>query len=525
MFNATPSEQDLHDTYLPQFEASVREGHVGIVMGAYNDLYNEPCCSNHWLLTDLLRGKWGFQGHVVSDCGAVTDIYKNHKEVATPEEAAAVAIKAGCDLECGTTFKALSNAVGIGLITEAELNQALHHVLSTRFRLGMFDPPERVPFSKIGLDQNDSPEHAALALRTAHESLVLLKNDRGALPLDLAKLKHIAVLGENADSVPMLLGNYNGTPSHPVTILAGIRAAAQAAGVEVQAAPGCPLAIPGPGGLDEAAPAVQDALRIARDADTIIYVGGISPRLEGEEMRVNMEGFRGGDRTQIELPKGQTRFLQMLQETGKPVVFVNCSGSAVAFPWEAEHLPAILQAWYPGQAGGTAVADVLFGKANPSGRLPVTFYRATTDLPGFEDYSMANRTYRYFGGQALYPFGHGLSYTTFKYDAPHAEQAGGEVKVQVKVTNSGSCSGDEVVQVYARGPRAAEGPKRWLVATQRVSLKAGAAAEVDLQVTARALRLWDTTAKDYKVAPGEYQFEVGASSGDIRGTASVEVKL
>ena len=412
-FDAGPPERDFYETYLPHFEAAVREGHVGAVMGAYNSVYGKPACANPLLLTELLRKQWGFDGHVVSDCGAIYDIYGNHHFAGTPEEAAADAVKAGDDLCCGTDYSSLTRAVNGGLISEAEIDTALSHVLKARFQLGLFDPPSMVSYARIPFSENNSPEHEALALTVARESMVLLKND-GLLPLDRAKIKRIAVIGTNADSVPMLLGNYNGQPSDPVTILDGIRRVA-GTNIEVIYEPGCPLALrtnsTGEANAEESA----KALDAAWSADVVIYVGGINARLEGEEMTVNYDGFSGGDRTRIELPSVQERLLKTLKATGKPIVFVNCSGSAMAMPWEAANLPAILQAWYPGEQGGRAVAEVLFGDVNPAGRLPVTFYRSTADLPPFEDYSMSNRTYRYFNGQPLFAFGHGLSYTKFDY--------------------------------------------------------------------------------------------------------------
>jgi beta-glucosidase len=527
IFNAMPSEQDFYDSYLPHFEAAVREAQVGAVMSAYNRVYGESATSSPLLLTELLRKRWGFQGHVVSDCDAVSDIWATHRLVPTPEEAAARAVKAGCDLNCGDQYYALSRALKKNLLTTQDIDQALHHILAARFRLGMFDPDSLVPYSQIQMSEVDSPAHAALALKSAEESMVLLKNT-GILPLKRNHLKRLAVIGANADVVPMLLGNYNGTPSHPVTILQGIKAAA-GPGIQVVAAAGCPLAsatgeTPGGPSAD-----FQQAVDLARTADVIVYVGGINPQLEGEEMQVDYEGFKGGDRTRIELPAVQSALVRALQATGKPVIFVNCSGSAIAMPWETENLPAIIQAWYPGQAGGTALARVLFGDCNPSGRLPVTFYRSTDDLPPFEDYSMTNRTYRFFPGKPLYAFGHGLSYTQFHYGpvtlASERVATDGIVTVGVKVTNTGERDGDEVVQVYFRHPEATNPklPRQRLCAFQRVSLPRGQSASVKLVVPASTLRRWDSQQKAYVVEPGDYVLEVGASSTDIRGTVRVRL--
>jgi beta-glucosidase len=516
-FNVNPDERDLYDTYLPQFEAAVREGQVGAFMGAYNAVDGIPACANSFLLTQVLRKQWGFDGHVVSDCGAIYDIYANHKFTGTSEEAAAAAVKAGDDLCCGTDYNSLTRAVKAGLITETEIDVAVERLFKARFQLGLFDPPEKVPFAQIPISQNDTPEHAAVALKVAQESLVLLKND-GTLPLNRAQIKRIAVIGANADSVPVLLGNYNGTPSHPVTILDGIR---QVAGTNVVVVfdAGCPLALKA--GETYGTNDWINAVAMARSADAVIYVGGISPQLEGEEMKVSFDGFRGGDRTRIELPEIQTALLKDLRATGKPVVFVNCSGSAIAMPWAAENLSAILQAWYPGGPGGRAVADVLFGDANPSGRLPVTFYRATADLPPFDDYSMSNRTYRYFGGKPLFAFGHGLSYTKFNYRGGKTNRskfsAGDTAKVSFKLKNIGARDGAEVVQVYFRpvnGARPQSNPA--LCGFARILLASGQETTITMNIPLERFRHWDVAAKKYVVAPGDYELLIGAAADDLR---------
>jgi beta-glucosidase len=517
VFNVVPDERDFYETYLPQFEAAVREGKVGAVMGAYNSVFGQPACANPLLLTELLRRQWGFDGHVVSDCGAIYDIYANHKFVSTSEAAAAAAVKAGDDLCCGTDYNSLLRAVRLGLISETEIDTAVGRLLQARFQLGLFDPPERVPFAQIPISENDTPAHAALALQAAQESLVLLKND-GLLPLDAAKLKRIVVVGANADSVPVLLGNYNGTPSHPVTILDGIR---QVAGRQTRVIyePGVPLA-PAPNGKMDTT-AWEKAIVAAWSADVIIYVGGISPQLEGEEMKVDCDGFHGGDRTRIELPAQQTGLLQALHDTGKPIVFVNCSGGAMAMPWEAENLPAILQAWYPGEQGGRAVADVLFGLASPGGRLPVTFYRSTGDLPAFDNYSMSNRTYRYFGGTPLFAFGHGLSYTKFEYRKarvnPAASHPDGAAQVSFTLRNSGPREGDEVAQIYFRHVNSAlPQPKLALCGFTRLHLAAGQAANLTVNLPLERLRGWDPRAGKYVVESGDYELLIGAAADDIR---------
>ncbi len=521
-FDVAASEQDFYDTYLPHFEAAVREGKVGAFMGAYNRVYGEPACSSKLLLTDLLRNQWGFQGHVVSDCGAIYDIFANHKVVATSEEAAARAVKAGCDLCCGGDYNSLTRAFNNSLITEAEMDVSLGRLLDARFRLGLFDPPEMVPYSKVPFSENDSAAHHALALRIARESMVLLKNN-GLLPLDRGKLKRIAVIGTNAISVPVLLGNYNGIPSNPITILDGIKALV-GTNIEVLFEQGCPLALRRDGRNKPASETIEAALNAAKSADVVLYVGGLNAQLEGEEMRVDYDGFAGGDRTTIELPAVQTEFLKQLQATGKPIVFVNCSGSAVAMPWEAETLPAILQTWYPGGEGGRAVAETLFGDANPSGRLPVTFYRSTADLPPFDDYSMTNRTHRFFSGKPLFAFGHGLSYTRFEYGQATLDKrtAGPNdtVKLSFDLRNTGARDGDEVVQVYfSHGKQWGQG----LCAFSRVSVPHGKSQPVTLEIPANRLRHWDISKKQYIVDPGEYELMVSAASDDIRAKVSLRI--
>jgi beta-glucosidase len=541
VFDAAPTDRDFYETYLPQFEAAVREGRVGAVMGAYNSVYGEPACANPLLLTDLLRKQWGFDGHVVSDCGAIYDIYANHKFAGSSEAAAADAVKAGDDLCCGTDYNSLTRAVKNGLISEREIDTAVSRLFEARFRLGLFDPPEKVPFAQIPISANDTPDHEALALRVARESVVLLKND-GVLPLNRAKIKRIAVIGANADSVPVLLGNYNGTPARPVTILNGIEKIAGAisevtyahgektygtfkaeagAGIEVIYSQGCPLALHKDGSDKPNAEMLADAVAAAKSADVVIYVGGISPQLEGEEMKVNYDGFSGGDRTRIELPSQQTELLKALAATGKPVVFVNCSGGAIAMPWEAEHLPAIVQAWYPGEQGGMAVAEVLFGDANPAGRLPVTFYNSTADLPAFENYAMSNRTYRYFDGAPEFAFGHGLSYTKFDYAAAALDKAGftagDTAKISFLLKNSGGRDGDEVAQVYFRHMNSAQPqPKLALCGFARIHLARGRGARVTMDIPVERFRSWDTAKKQYVMESGDYELLVGAASDDIR---------
>ena len=472
-FDARVSAHDLWDTYLPAFEATVREAGVEAVMGAYTRTNGEPCCASPTLLQGILRDQWGFAGHVVSDCGAIEDLYTGHKVVQTAAEAAALAINNGCDLCCGCAYDALTEAVALGLVSEDTIDRSLRRVLLARFRLGMFDPPELVPYAAIPPEVIDCAAHNTLATEAACESLVLLKND-GLLPLP-KNLRALAVIGPNADNAEVLLGNYYGRPSNPVTMAEGIRRAVSPQ-TTVHVAQGCHIVDEDDSGFDE-------ALRLARAADAVIFVGGLSQILEGEDLQdegVPPGTTSRGDRETLDLPQVQQRLLRLLYATGTPVVLVIVSGSAVSVVWEDAHLPAILQAWYPGQNGGEAVARALFGDYNPAGRLPVTVYRSADDLPPFEDYDMRGRTYRYCEQPPLYPFGHGLSYTRFAYSDMRFSVAqlapDVDLTVTVTVTNTGSRAGDEVAQLYISGPRAAEPHRlRALRGFRRVHLLPGEA--------------------------------------------------
>ncbi|WP_226977712.1 glycoside hydrolase family 3 protein [Xanthomonas sp. LMG 12461] len=680
-FDARPSKRDLYDTYLPAFEALVKEGQVDAVMGAYNRVYGESASASQFLLRDVLRRDWGFTGYVVSDCWAIVDIWKHHHLAPSREAAAALAVRNGTELECGQEYATLPAAVRQGLIGEAEIDDAVTRLFAARMRLGMFDPPERVRWARIPASVNQAPAHDALALQAAQESLVLLKND-GVLPLS-RKLKRIAVVGPTADDTMALLGNYFGTPAAPVTILQGIRDAAK--GIEVRYARGVdlvegrddpgatPLIEPtylrpsadsperglrgeyfrtpdlsgtpalvrtdaqigfrwdrgsptdnllargeaGPGqgipndhfsirwsgqllppvsgryrieaaaddgfrlyldgklvldhwtdsdrmradGVDlalqagrayavkleyydaerdagvrlgwrmpGAKPPFDEALDAARNADVVVFVGGLTGDVEGEEMKVDYPGFAGGDRTDLRLPAPQRALLEALHATGKPVVMVLTGGSALAVEWAQAHLPAILMSWYPGQRGGTAVGQALFGEVNPAGRLPVTFYRADQALPAFDDYAMEGRTYRYFRGTPLYPFGHGLSYTRFDYgklrvDAPRIADDG-RLKVQVEVANTGKRAGDEVAQLYVRRLAAAPGDaQQTLRGFQRVHLAPGERRTLTFELDAQqALRQYDEARGTYVVPAGSYEVRIGGSSADARVRARFTVE-
>jgi beta-glucosidase len=650
-FDAVPSERDLRETYLPHFEAAMVEGGAFSIMCAYNRVFGDPACASQRLLAQILRAEWGFTGYVVSDCWAISDIHQGHRVAPDEAHAAAMSLLAGTDLACGPEYGSLPEAVRRRLVPEAALDTALTRLYRARFRLGLFDPPELVPYAAIQPDANDSEEHRALARETAGKSLVLLKNDGGLLPL-AAGVRTIAVIGPNADDVEVLLGNYNGTPGDPTTPLAGLRRAAAARGVDVVYARGAlvaanmaslerlppaalrdfsaryfanhgfdsePFAVrpetaldhqwwrepPLPGMpadsfsvrwtgtlvppatgryalgiramgtvrllLDDsvlvqfsdrhvvltqsawaelregearrltvefsdrradasiqmlwAPPAprlLDDAVAAARRADVAILFLGLSPRLEGEEMPVEVPGFAGGDRVTLGLPSTQEELLKAVSATGTPVVLVLLSGSALAVPWAAEHVPAIVQAWYPGQAAGEAIADVLFGVTSPAGRLPVTFYRGVNDLPPFSDYAMEGRTYRYFRGEPLLPFGHGLSYARFRYRelrAPTRARAGEPVEVSVEVENAGAMAADEVVQLYVTDLDASVTvPIRSLAGFRRIRLSPDERVRVAFTVPSRAFSLIDASGRRV-VEPGMFEIAVGGKQPGQRGLA------
>jgi beta-glucosidase len=512
-FDAVVSDKDLWETYLPAFEASVKEAKVEIVMGAYNRTNGEPCCASTTLLDEILRQKWGFDGHVVSDCWAIVDIFEHHQVVATREEAAALAVKNGCDVNCGCTFDALVGAVEQGLIDEATIDQALSRLFTTRMRLGMFDPPEIVPYAQIPIEVNDAPEHRQLALKTARESMVLLKNKEDFLPLS-KNIKTIAVIGPNADDPVTLLGNYNGEPSSSTTPLAGIKATVSAA-TEVLYAEGCKVAGKTTSGYDE-------AVAIAEKADVVIFVGGLSQWLEGEEGATEAvpEGEKGqADRTELDLPDVQEALLKKLHATGTPVVLVLMNGSAVAVNWADNHISAILEAWYPGEEGGQAIAEVLFGDVNPGGRLPVTFYRSLDDLPAFDDYDMDGHTYRFFRGASLFPFGFGLSYTTFEYKNLRLDRntidTGQSVTVSIDVQNTGQRDGDEVVQLYLSDVEASvRVPIHQLRGFTRIHLKAGEMQTVNFELQPADFALVDVRGRRV-VEPGQFRLFVGGGQPHV----------
>ena len=638
-------ERDLWETYLPAFKALVQEGEVAEVMCAYQRIDGQPCCSQTRYEQQILRDEWGFKGLITSDCGAIRDFLPRwHNTAKDSEEASAQAVLAGTDVECGSEYKNLPEAVRRGDIKESDLDRSLRRLLIARFEVGDFDDDKLVEWTKIPSSSVASKEHKQLALDMARKSIVLLKNN-GVLPL--SKTSGILVMGPNANDSVMQWGNYSGYPTKTITALEGIRQqlgsipyipgcdltrneSVESRFAEIKAplgnqgmqvtyynntsmsgkpvttvtltepiklsnggntvfAPGVNLEnfsarldgtfIPtrdetlifdisgddkirllvngdtivdiwkvrhriqngqkemavkagqhyriqidyvqesGYGALNfdiqhKSTPTPQELLAQVGDAETIIFIGGISPRLEGEEMRVSEPGFRGGDRTSIELPQAQRDVLRWLHEAGKKVIFVNCSGGAVAMVPELETCDAILQWWYAGEQGGTALADVLTGRYNPSGKLPVTFYKSTDDLPDFLDYTMKNRTYRYFTGEPLFPFGHGLSYTTFAFSKPGVKVNDKSVTVTTKVKNTGKLDGTETVQIYFRRTADTEGPQKTLCGYQQVNLKAGETRTVTITLPRKNLESWDAKSNTMHFIPGQYQLMIGSSSAD-----------
>ena len=650
------SPRDLWETYMPAFKTLVQEAKVREVMCAYQRLDDDPCCGSSRLLQSILRDDWGFQYLVVSDCGAVSDFYSSHKSSSSPVTASAKATLAGTDVECGFgyAYKSIPEAVRKGLITEAEVDKHVLRLLEGRFDLGEMDDASLVEWSKIPYTAMSSKEHARTALDMARQSIVLLQNKDGVLPLKKNK-ERIAVIGPNADNVPMMWGNYNGVPNHTVTILDGIKAKQKRltymAGCDLtydkvmdcllasQCTAGgkagmrgtfwnntamegkpvttqqytTPLAIT-TAGMHNFAPGVeiedfsakyetvftpketgeyvvnvegtghfelyingerkfvqhtwrttpvrtaiqaergqtydievrfqfvktwgadlkinvakelpidyQQVIDRLQGIDKVIFVGGISPALEGEEMPVDIEGFKGGDRTSIELPRVQREFLQALKAAGKTVVFVCCSGSAIALLPETLSCDAIVQAWYAGQEGGTAVADVLFGDVNPSGKLPVTFYKSTDQLPDYEDYSMCGRTYRYFS-DALFAFGYGLSYTDFTIGEATIEGADGDFTVSIPVSNTGRRDGTETVQLYIRDLADPDGPLKSLRGFQRIDVKAGATATVRIQLSRKSFEGFDAATNTMRTKSGIHRILYGNSSRDA-DLRSIDVTL
>ena len=519
-FNVAVSNYDLWDTYLPAFKELV-DVNVAGVMCAYNAFEGQPCCGSDKLMIDILREDWKFTGYVTSDCGAIEDFYRNHKTHPNAASAGADAVYHGTDLDCGReAYLGLIDAVKEGLITEEQLDVSLKRLFTIRMRLGMFDPASMVPFSSIDSTTLESKAHKDHALKMAQQSMVLLKNEKNLLPLKKEDLKKIAIVGPNANDPEVQLGNYNGFPSRIVTVYEGIKDEV-GSGVEIY----CDSVI---GLIGETPKSFASTIEKVKDADIIIYAGGISPRIEGEEMPVDEYGFYKGDRTSTLLPKIQTDFMKALKQTGKPVIFVMMTGSSLAMPWEVQNIPVILNTWYGGEFAGKAVADIIFGNYNPSGRLPVTFYANDKDLPDFEDYDMSNRTYKYFKGKALYPFGYGLSYTDFAYqwsNEPKKEYASNEtIDCSITIKNAGQVHGDEVAQVYIKYPKTGKLPLKELRYFERKHIHPGESYEMKVSIPVAQLAKWSEEAGGLEVPKGVYSIYAGKNAENEAIIANFEVK-
>ncbi len=521
VFNAKVSLRDLHATYLPAFKKLVTEAGVEAVMGAYNRTNDEPCCASQLLLVKTLRGDWAFQGHVVSDCGALTDFHQGHKVTKDVVESAALALKAGCDLSCICTYDHLGEAIDRGLITEADIDRSLGRTLATRFKLGMFDPPADVPYTAIPLSVVGSPEHRQLAYEAAVKSIVLLKNKGNILPIR-EQVRKILVVGPTAANIEVLLGNYHGLNDSLTTLIQGIVARVPE-GVALQYRPACPLS--------QQVELKDWSLVGAPTADVIIACMGLSPLLESEESDACLSD-ENGDRAAISLPPVQVEYLTKLALGGAKVVLVLTGGSPIALGDLEDLMEAIVYVWYPGQEGGKAVADVLFGDAVPSGKLPLTFPKSLEQLPPFEDYNMAGRTYRYATEEPLYPFGFGLSYTRFTYSDLALDkstiQAGESLSLRCTLTNSGSVEAEEVAQIYLSDLEASTVvPLHSLIGFRRVHLKSGERTVITVTVTPEMMKMVND-AGDRVLEPGEFRVTVGGCSPGERGVrlgASAPVRM
>jgi beta-glucosidase len=509
-FDAKVSYHDLYESYLPAFKKLVIEGKVEAVMGAYNRVLGEPACASKLLIHDILRGEWGFTGHVVSDCWALSDIHEGHLYTSGPVETAALALKIGCDLSCGCTFEHLGEALAQGLISQADIDLALSRVLTTRFKLGMFDPPDQVPYASTPMSVVGSKKHRELAYRAALESAVLLKNKDHILPIG-SQVNSIFITGPAAASLDVLLGNYYGINDKMVTIIEGI-VDRLPEGIRVEYRPGCQW-------MQESEILHNRAEDEAISADLTIVCAGTSPLMEGEEGE-SILNTEAGDRTNLELPAVQQEFIRKLAMLGARIVLVLTGGSPIALGDITDLVEAILFVWYPGQEGGRAVASLLFGDASPSGKITITFVKATTDLPPFEDYSMAERTYRFATKEPLFPFGFGLSYTRFEYlhlsIIPPIEPTRG-LRVAVTLKNSGTVAADEVIQLYLSGVDiSTPAPLYQLIAFRRVRLKPGQVKTIRISIPPEMLMLFDDDGRQ-KIVPGKYKLIAGGCSPGSRG--------
>jgi beta-glucosidase len=509
-FNAQVSRRDLYATYLPAFKKLVMEGQVEAVMGAYNRVLGEPACTSKLLIQDILRGEWGFTGHVVSDCWALSDVHGGHHYTAGPIETAALALKNGCDLSCGCTFDHLGEALEQGLISQADIDLALSRVLATRFKLGMFDPPDQVPYAATSMSVVGCKKNRELAYRAALQSAVLLKNRDQALPIG-PQVKSIFVTGPAAASLDVLLGSYYGINDRMTTLIEGI-VGRTPEGIKLEYRPGCLW-------TQESTILNNQAEEEAASADLTIICAGTSPLMEGEEGE-SILTTENGDRTQIELPVVQRKFIRKLAERGARIILVLTGGSPIALGEIADLAEAILFVWYPGQEGGRAVASLLFGDESPSGKLTVTFPKATADLPPFEDYNMTGRTYRYARREPLFPFGFGLSYASFEYHdlkiIPPIDPTTG-FRVAITLKNSGTVAADEIVQLYLSAIETRlPAPLSQLIAFRRVSLKPGQIKTIRFNLKPEMLMLIDENGQQ-KLEPGKYKLTAGSCSPGARG--------
>ena len=524
-FNAVASKQDMYETYLPAFKACVQEGKVEAVMGAYNRTNGEPCCGSKTLLQDILREEWGFEGHVVSDCWAVRDFHENHHVTNAPVESVTMAMNHGCDLNCGCTYPHLVQAVREGRVDEKRINEAVINLFTTRMKLGMFEEPGTVPFDSIPYTENDTPEHNRINEKISEKTLVLLKNEGGLLPLNKNNMKTIGVIGPNANSRAALVGNYEGTASRYVTVLEGIQDYV-GDDVRVMYSEGCALFKDRVCVLSEPNDRLAEVKGVCEASDVVIVCLGLDATLEGEEGDTGNE-FASGDKPDLNYPGLQNEILKAAYESGKPVVLVSLTGSAMDLSWADEHIPAIVQAWYPGSRGGEAVARLLFGECSPEGKLSVTFYRSVEELPEFTDYSMKGRTYRYMEQEALYPFGYGLSYTEFSLSEPEITVYEGDkvsetgiirkgtgMTVRTVIRNIGKMAGGETVQVYVKS--CCDGtPNPQLKALKKVFLNPGEEQEVVLTLKPEAFELFDIDGAA-QILSGEYCVYTGTSQPDKR---------
>lgn len=531
-FNAVVSKKDLYETYLPAFKACVKEAKVEAIMGAYNRTNGEPCCGSATLLQNILREEWGFKGHVVTDCWAVKDFYRGHLVTNNAIDSVALAVNAGSDLNCGNLFELAAVAVNEGKIKEERIDEALIRLFTARMKLGMFDG-EKTPFDNIPYTAVDSPKMREFNLKVAENCMVLLQNRDNILPLNTKKISTIGVIGPNADSRKALLGNYEGTPSEHITILDGIKKYIENNSeddVRVLYSQGCHLYKDRISGLSQGNDRMSEVKGVCDASDVIVAVLGLDADLEGEEGDTGNE-FASGDKENLSLPGLQEEVLKAACESGKPVILVLLSGSAIAVPYAEEHAAAIIQGWYPGARGGEALANILFGRKNPEGKLPVTFYRSSEELPEFTDYSMKGRTYRYMKQPAWYPFGYGLSYTKFELKdvtADTTEITNKGVEIRASLVNTGGMDGAETLQIYVKAP-GEEAPNPQLKALKKVKLKAGEKEEITIKLTADAFGLYNDKGK-FTIEKGEYKVYAGTHGPDKRskeltGTEAVCIEM